>query len=91
MILTPKAEKALMEWKAVNSRLLLARFKSKQCNMSVIVCYAPTNESPEEIKDEFYAELQNVIDEIPERDMKIVVSDMNAKVGRNNGVEDVMG
>ena len=60
--------------------------------MSVIVCYAPTNESPEEIKDEFYAELQNVIDEIPERDMKIVVGDMNAKVGRNNeGVEDVMG
>ena len=35
--------------------------------MSVIVCYAPKNEFPDEIKDEFYAELQNVIDEIPER------------------------
>ena len=51
MILTPKAEKSLTERKAVISRLLLARIKSKKCNISVIVCYAPTNESPDEIKD----------------------------------------
>ena len=38
MILTSKAEKALTEWKAVNSRLLLARLKSKQCSVSVIGC-----------------------------------------------------
>ena len=92
MMMTPKAEKALTEWRAVNSRLLLAKFKSRQCNMSIIVCYAPTNDSPEERKDEYYEEMQSLIDEIPERDMKIVIGDLNAKVGRNNqGIENVMG
>ena len=60
--------------------------------MSIMVCYAPTNDSSEEMKDEYYDELQNVIDEIPERDMKIVIGDMNAKVGRNTqGIENVTG
>ena len=92
MMLTPRAVKALTEWKAINSRLLLARFKSRQCNLSFIVCYAPTNDSLEEVKDAFYEELQSVIDEIPERDMRVVIGDMNAKVGRDNqGIENVMG
>ncbi|XP_068210399.1 craniofacial development protein 2-like [Palaemon carinicauda] len=34
----------------------------------------------------------NVIDEIPERDMKIVIGDFNSKVVRNNqGIENLMG
>ncbi|XP_068221963.1 craniofacial development protein 2-like [Palaemon carinicauda] len=43
-------------------------------------------------KDEYYEELQSVIDEIPERDMRIVIGNSNAKVGRNNqGIENIMG
>ncbi|XP_068208384.1 craniofacial development protein 2-like [Palaemon carinicauda] len=91
-MMTPRAEKALSEWRAVNSKLILANLKSRQCNMSIIVCYAPTNDSPEEKKEEYYEEIRSVIDEIPERDMKIVIGDFNAKVGRNNqGIENVMG
>ncbi|XP_068226684.1 craniofacial development protein 2-like [Palaemon carinicauda] len=64
MMMTTRAKQVLMEWKAVNSRLLLAKFKSKQCNMS----------------------------DIPVRDVKIVIGDFNAKVGRNDqGNENVMG
>ncbi|XP_068241103.1 craniofacial development protein 2-like [Palaemon carinicauda] len=60
--------------------------------MSIIVCYAPTNDSPEERKDEYYEELRRIIDEIPERDMKIVIGALNAKVGRNNqDINNVMG
>ena len=92
LMLTPKAAKALTEWKAVNSRLLLARFKSAQCNLSVIVCYAPVNDAQDDMKDDFYSKLQDVLDEIPQRDMKICIGDFNAKVGRNNdGVRNVMG
>ncbi|XP_068227954.1 craniofacial development protein 2-like [Palaemon carinicauda] len=92
MVMTPRGEKELTEWRAVNSRLILGKFKLKQCNMSIIVCFAPTNNSPEERKDEYYEELQSIIDEIPERYMKIEMGDFSGKVGRNNqGIENVMG
>ncbi|XP_068245373.1 uncharacterized protein [Palaemon carinicauda] len=60
MRITPIAEKALTEGRVVNSRLLLAKSNSKQCNTSIIVRYAPTNDSPKERKDEYYEELQRV-------------------------------
>ncbi|XP_068227651.1 craniofacial development protein 2-like [Palaemon carinicauda] len=60
--------------------------------MHIIVCYDPTNYSPVEREEEYYEELQSVVDEIPERDMKIVIDDFNAKVGRNNrGIKNVIG
>ncbi|XP_068247730.1 craniofacial development protein 2-like [Palaemon carinicauda] len=86
---TPRAERVVTESRAVDSRLLLAKFKSKQCNTSIIMCYAPTNYAPE---DEYYEELQSVIHEIPERDMKIVIGDFNAEIGKiNHGIENAMG
>ncbi|XP_068220025.1 craniofacial development protein 2-like [Palaemon carinicauda] len=92
IIMTSRAEKALTEWRAVNNRLLLVKFKSKQCNVSIIVCYAPTNDAPEKMKDEYYEDLQSVTDKIPVRYMKIVIGDFNAKVGKiNQGIEYVMG
>ncbi|XP_068210336.1 craniofacial development protein 2-like [Palaemon carinicauda] len=60
--------------------------------MSNIVCYAPTNDSTEDRKYEYYEELRSTIDKITERDMNIVIGDFNAKVVRNNqGIENVMG
>ncbi|XP_068245451.1 uncharacterized protein [Palaemon carinicauda] len=60
--------------------------------MSIIVCYAQTNGSAEDMEDEYYEELPKVIDKNPERDIKIKIGDFNAKFGRNNqGIENVMG
>ncbi|XP_068245398.1 craniofacial development protein 2-like [Palaemon carinicauda] len=60
--------------------------------MSVIVCYAPTNDSRGEKKDAYYEELQRVIDELLGRDMNIVIGDFSANDGRNNQrIEKGMG
>ncbi|XP_068234164.1 craniofacial development protein 2-like [Palaemon carinicauda] len=42
IMMTPRAEKALSEWRAVKSRLLVTKFKSKECNKSIKVYYAST-------------------------------------------------
>ena len=60
--------------------------------MKLIHCYAPTNPSYEETKDQFYSRLQSILDKCREQDVTILMEDFNAKVGiDNNGYEEVMG
>ena len=52
----------------------------------------PTNIADEERKEEFYQQLQAVLDRVPRRDIVIVMGNMNAKVGSDNaGRQHVMG
>ncbi|VDP71496.1 unnamed protein product [Schistosoma curassoni] len=60
--------------------------------MNIIQCYAPTNDSNDDINDRFYERLQSIIEKCPRKDLTILVEDLNAKVGIDNtGYEDIMG
>ncbi|XP_066019745.1 uncharacterized protein [Pocillopora verrucosa] len=54
VILKKGADRSLLEWKPINSRLIKARLKGKQNNLTLIQCYAPTNDSEDDMKDNFY-------------------------------------
>ena len=60
--------------------------------MNVIQCYAPTNDSDEDTKDQFYSRLQSILDKSRGNDVTILMGDFNATIGMdNNGYEEVMG
>ena len=68
----------------MSERIIRARFNSRWQQVTVIQ-YAPTNEVPtEEAKDAFYEQLQMVVGQVPCRDVKIIMGDVNAKVGMDN-------
>ena len=51
IIMKKGMEKCLMQWKPVNSRIILARLKGRQTILSIIQCYAPTNDSDDMDKE----------------------------------------
>ena len=61
LILSKDATQSLLEWEPVSERVIRARFNSRWRQVTVIQCYAPTNEASEETKENFYEELQAVL------------------------------
>jgi len=81
-----------VEWSPILERIILARFKTKIRNLTIIQCYAPTEMTDKNIKEEFYQQVHETITTVQKRDVIIVMGDMNAKVGPNDeGLEHVMG
>ncbi|XP_073668649.1 uncharacterized protein [Paramisgurnus dabryanus] len=92
IMMSPVAAKTLMEWQPVSSRIMTARFNSKGRKVTLIQCYSPTNDADKEAKENFYNSLQTVVNELPKRDIKILMGDLNAKIGKDNlGKELIMG
>ncbi|GAB1600087.1 hypothetical protein Ahia01_000286200 [Argonauta hians] len=93
-MLSKQAQKALIGWEPVSPRLITAKFRTshQRITLKIIVAYAPTNYAAEESKEDFYRKLQNILGKATEKEMVILMGDMNAKVGKENtGYALIMG
>ena len=94
LMLAQEAQRALIGWEPVSSRIITAKFTSKRKNINLHItqCYAPTNDADDEKKDEFYLQLQAIVEKASTKDMIMMMGDFNAKIGSDNtGYEDTMG
>ncbi|ESN90896.1 hypothetical protein HELRODRAFT_182479 [Helobdella robusta] len=92
MVIGEKARKALLEYNPVNERMMYARFKGYPRDIDVVVAYAPTMDHSDAEIEAFYDQLEQTLNVLPKKDVKIITGDWNAKIGRNNiGFEEVMG
>ena len=65
-------------------------FPGKTFNITVIQVYAPTNNAEEAEVEQFYEDLQDLLELIPKKDVCFIIRDWNKKVG-NQEIPGVTG
>lgn len=54
--------------------------------------YAPMDSADDAAKDNFYEQLQNVFDDVPNHELKVLIGDFNAQLSRDRrGLKSVIG
>ena len=60
--------------------MISVRFQSKPFNIMVIQVYAPTSNAEEAEVEQFYEDLQDLLELTPKKDVVFMIGDWNAKV-----------
>jgi hypothetical protein len=68
----------------ISDRTSYTILRGRWCSIIVLNAHAPCENKGDDVKDSFYEELGRVFDQFPRYDMKILLGDFNAKVGREN-------
>jgi exonuclease III len=90
LLLSKTARMNLIEWEPISDRTMTASFRSLFRNIAIIQCYAPTEIAEIENKAAFYQLLNETLNKVKRRNIKIMLGDMNAQKGpENEGLEDM--
>ena len=81
LILDKKINKSVIGFNPKNDRMILIRVQARPTNLTIIQIYAPTTDAEETAIEKFYAELQQMLDDVPKKDAILIIGDWNAKVG----------
>ena len=91
IILDKQYADAVKSFKPVNDRLLSLKLNTKPTIVNIIQVYAPTTASSDEDIETFYNDLQNLKDQIPNREVCIIMGDFNPKVGEGESKDSGIG
>ena len=61
--------------------MISVRLEAKPFSITVIQVYAPTSNAEEAEVEQFYEDLQNLLELIPKKDVLLIIGEWNAKVG----------
>ena len=56
-------------------------FQGKPFNIAIIQVYAPTSNAEEAEVEQFYEDLQDLLEPTPKKDVLFIIGDWNVKVG----------
>ena len=79
LIVYKRVRNAVLVCNLKNDRMISVRFQDKPFNITVIQVCAPTSNAEE--AEQFYEDLQDLLELKPEKDVLFIIGDWNAKVG----------
>ena len=88
-----RMQNAVLGCNLKNDRMISVCFQGKPFNITVIQAYAPTSNAEEAEVEQFYQDLQDLLELTPQKDVLFIIGNQNAKVGNQEtpGVTDKFG
>ena len=74
-------QNAVLGCNLINDRMISVRFQGKSFNITVIQVYTPTSNVEEAKVEQFYEDLQELLELTPKKDVLFIIGDWNAKGG----------
>ena len=81
IIVNKTVQNAVLGCNLKNDRMISVRLQDKPFNITVIQVYAPTRNAEEAEVEQFYEDLQALLELTPKKDVLFIIGDWNAKVG----------
>ena len=81
LIVNRRVQNAVLGCNLKNDRMIPVHFQGKPFNITVIPVYAPTSNVEEAEAEQFYEDLQDLLELTPQKDVLFITGDWNAKVG----------
>ena len=81
IMLNKRVQNAVLGCNLKNDRMISVHFQGKPFNITVIQTYAPTSNTEEAEVEQFYEDLQGLLELTPKKDVLLIIGDWNAKVG----------
>ena len=76
-----RVQNAVLGCNLKNDRMISVHFQGKPFNITVIQVYAPMSNAEEAEVEQFYEDLQDLLELTPKKDVLFILRDWNAKVG----------
>ena len=76
-----RVQKAVLGCNLKNNRMISVRFQGKSFNITIIRVYAPSSNAEEVEVEQFYEDLQDLLELTPKKDVLFIIGDWNTKVG----------
>ena len=81
IIVNKRIQNAVLGCHLKNDRVISVRFQGKPFNVMVIQVYALTSNAKEAEVEQFYEDLQDLLELAPPKDVLFIIGGWNAKVG----------
>ena len=81
IMVNKRVRNAVLGCNLKNDRMISVHFQGRSFNVTVIQVYAPTSNAEEAEVEQFYEDLQDLLELKPPKDVLFIIGDWNAKVG----------
>ena len=81
LIVKKRVRNAVLGYNLKNDRMISVHFQGKPFNITVIQVYALISNAEEAEVEQFYENLQDLLELTPKKDVLFIIGDWNAKVG----------